>query len=110
MNSAKKETMKTLLLELEAELQATDLWDAEQPDSVKKLQSQMPFAVDVLTPEQWLQWVFLPKMYDLIQSDQPLPCDYALLPYFEETLKDCPSAKLFSLISQIDQLGQAVEE
>lgn len=110
MNPTKKETMRSLLIQLEAELQAHHLWDNEKPESVKVLKSQMPFAVDVLSPEQWLQWVFLPKMHDLIQSNQALPSNYALLPYFEETLKECPSEKLLNLISQIDQLGQKSED
>ncbi|MFD2016069.1 YqcC family protein [Vibrio olivae] len=53
--------MALQLEELERELQALGLWQTESP-TLKQLSSREPFSVDILTPQQWLQWIFIPKM------------------------------------------------
>lgn len=49
------------LAQLTRELQCASLWDREAP-SAEKLASIEPFCVDTLRFEQWLQWVFIPKL------------------------------------------------
>ena len=60
------------LIELEAGLRQLGLWsgDVRSPES---LVSDQPFAVDVLEMEQWLQYVFLPTLYNLLKQDAPMP-------------------------------------
>ncbi|WP_105103660.1 YqcC family protein [Microbulbifer pacificus] len=73
----------TLLLELEAELRALDLWDAEPP-SLAALASTEPFCVDTLTLPQWLQFVFLPRMSQMVETEMPLPQACGIAPMAEE--------------------------
>ncbi|OLF51990.1 YqcC family protein [Pseudomonas chlororaphis] len=59
-----------LLIERELRLQA--LWD-DTPPSATALASVEPFAVDTLEFEQWLQWIFLPRMKEILEQNLPLP-------------------------------------
>lgn len=60
------------LLLIERELRLLGWWAAEAP-SVEALASQQPFCVDTLSFEAWLQWIFLPRMKQLLESAGPLP-------------------------------------
>lgn len=60
------------LLLIERELRQLGWWQSEAP-SAEALASQTPFCVDTLAFEQWLQWILLPRMKMLLESDSPLP-------------------------------------
>ncbi|MBV4473631.1 MULTISPECIES: YqcC family protein [Pseudomonas] len=60
------------LLLIEAELRAQGWWDEVEP-SAEALSSVEPFSVDTLEFEQWLQWIFLPKMKIILEQNMPLP-------------------------------------
>jgi len=60
------------LLLIERELRLQGWWAAESP-SVQALSSQQPFCIDTLAFEQWLQWILLPRMKQLLESGAPLP-------------------------------------
>lgn len=64
------------LLMLEDELREQALWSALPPPAAS-LASREPFCVDTLDFAQWLQWLFIPRMTDLIEADGPAPtgCD-----------------------------------
>jgi uncharacterized protein YqcC (DUF446 family) len=72
-----------LLIDLEAELRQMQLWGDEAP-SPEALASQQPFAIDTLTLPQWLQFIFLPRMYALIEAGAPLPRKCGIAPMAEE--------------------------
>jgi uncharacterized protein YqcC (DUF446 family) len=59
-----------LLIERELRLQG---WWAQEPPSAEALASQEPFCVDSMEFEQWLQWIFLPRMKQIIEQELPLP-------------------------------------
>ncbi len=91
-----------LLSELELQLRAAELWQDSMP-SEQALASQQPFALDTLEPHQWLQWIFLPRMYALIGAEQALPRGFALAPYFEECWKlQSEYLSIIAVIRQID--------
>ncbi len=60
------------LLLIERELRVQGWWDDESP-SAEALSSIEPFSVDTLDFEQWLQWIFLPRMKTILEQDLPLP-------------------------------------
>ncbi|MCP8465471.1 YqcC family protein [Pseudomonas sp. ZM23] len=60
------------LLLIERLLRELDLWGAEMP-SQEALSSLEPFCVDTLALEEWLQWIFLPRMKQIVESDGQLP-------------------------------------
>lgn len=60
------------LLLIERELRNLDMW-AAQPPSAEALASVEPFCVDTLALEEWLQWIFLPRMKLIIEAGADLP-------------------------------------
>lgn len=66
------------LLLIEHELHVLGWWSVEPP-SAEALSSQQPFCVDTLAFEEWLQWIFLPRMKHIIEQGQPLPAMSGIL-------------------------------
>lgn len=61
-----------LLLDLEAAMRTAALWEALPPDP-PALASTEPFCIDTLDFCQWLQFVFLPRMHELLDAGLQLP-------------------------------------
>ena len=59
-----------LLGELTAELQRLERWQAEHPGA-EALASELPFCVDTLSFDQWLQFVLIPRMEQLVLLQAP---------------------------------------
>ena len=68
-----------VLIDIESELRKLELWD-RVPPSPEALASEQPFCVDTLTLPQWLQFIFLPTLYQLLEADQPLPARCGIAP------------------------------
>lgn len=72
MSDAEKQGNQ-LLDALETALRHNGLWGNERPFS-QALASQQPFACDTLALEQWLQFIFIPRMQTLLsQSPVSVP-------------------------------------
>ena len=93
-----------LILELERELRMLGLWGACAP-SHDALRSTQPFSVDTLDFTQWLQWVFIPRMADMLERGEPLPRDCAIAPLAEAVLEDMKvdTTRLLKLIRRVDR-------
>ena len=65
-----------LLLQIEAELRSLELWGETAP-AASALMSATPFCADTLHLNQWLQWLFVPRMKAILEQSLPLPqqCD-----------------------------------
>lgn len=72
-----------VLIDIEKELRELQLWDVEVPDD-EALSSTEPFAVDTLTFPQWLQFIFLPRVYFMIEQDMQLPANCSIAPMAEQ--------------------------
>ena len=101
----KRRLLLELLNQLESELRKQGLWQASKP-SESALSSTAPFAIDSLTFVQWLQFIFLEKMTQLIQFSLPLPESMSVLPMAEEYFKNqsVSSAAIIAVIARIDLL------
>ncbi|REL32384.1 YqcC family protein [Thalassotalea euphylliae] len=103
--TSQQHSIDELLYQLEQEMRHLKLWSIVKP-RVEKLMSAAPFCVDTLRFEQWLQYIFLPQMYQLIKNKQPLPTQIALCPMAEVAfvgLSD-KAADLINIIGDIDEL------
>ena len=64
---------------IEALLRETNHWQEQAPDS-RAFASEQPFCLDTLEPLEWLQWVLIPRMHQLIASGMPLPQNFDVAP------------------------------
>lgn len=94
------------LAHLEGKMLDLALWQS-LPPSERALASTQPFALDTLSPTQWLQWVFIPKMQYLIESNSEVPSGFEISPYFEQAMGD--KAQLLELLPIIKQIDEAVK-
>tara|TARA_B100001057_G_scaffold194835_1_gene195666 strand:- start:361 stop:717 length:357 start_codon:yes stop_codon:yes gene_type:complete len=67
---------------LELGLRELGLWSDKRP-SAESLSSTLPFCYDTLEIEQWLQFIFLGRMRELLEQDDELPEDCSIYPYIE---------------------------
>ncbi len=100
-----RDQLGDLLKALEKEMRVQGRWE-NQPPAAAALQSTEPFAVDTLGFDQWLQWILVPRMHELLATQMPLPASCAIAPMAEEVYgKDDPGgARIVLIIADIDQL------
>lgn len=100
----KVKQLTELINQLELIMRQLGQWQ-ETPPSEQALLSQQPFAIDTLTPSEWLQWVFVARMRGLIALGQPLPNGFSIAPYFEECWKEQSNfTPLVTIIQELDEV------
>ncbi|MDX1736098.1 MAG: YqcC family protein [Halioglobus sp.] len=94
-----------VLIDIEAQLRQLDQWD-RVPPPVEALASEQPFCVDTLTLPQWLQFVFLPTLYRMLEEDQQLPQRCGIAPMAEEFFRGTglACAELLVSLEKVDAL------
>ena len=94
-----------VLIDIEAELRRLSLWQDEPPEA-SAMQSDQPFCIDTLSFAQWLQLVFIPTMYRLLDTDQALPDKCGIAPMAEEYFRgmELASGKLENVLTRVDQI------
>ncbi|MGO2012837.1 MAG: YqcC family protein [Pseudoalteromonas sp.] len=70
------------LNQLSVLLKQHQLWQ-DEPIAETALESKVPFCHDTMAFEQWLQFVFIEKMQNLIDTKQSLPTSLAIAPMGE---------------------------
>lgn len=78
-------SVRERLYAIEALLRATEHWQDNAPAS-RAFASVQPFCLDTMAPLEWLQWVLIPRMHQLLESEMPLPQNFAVAPYYEMAL------------------------
>lgn len=93
------------LIDLEAGLRQLDLW-SDEPPTAEALESEQPFAMDSLEFEEWLQFIFLPTIYQVLDSGSALPERCAIAPMAEETIGKKPlmTETLIITLRDLDRL------
>lgn len=94
-----------VLLEVEAHLRTNGHWDKDIPPA-GALTSTEPFCVDTLRFEQWLQWIFLPRMKTILEQAHPLPAKSGIYEYAQDYFPkgDVQAPNLLRLIKRFDEL------
>jgi uncharacterized protein YqcC (DUF446 family) len=100
-------TSKNHLIKLEQLLKDFQLWSDISP-SVSAMTSTAPFCCDVMAFEQWLQFIFIPKMTELIVLQQPLPTNMALAPMAEHVWQSKPHGSV--MITQLQQFDALLSQ
>jgi len=94
-----------VLMDIENELRYLQLWDDEMI-SEEALMSEQPFAIDTMTFPQWLQFIFLPRMYFMLEQKMQLPANCGIAPMAEQyfSVLSLPSLPLIAHLQKIDEL------
>lgn len=94
-----------LLIDIEGELRKLGQW-ARIPPSDKALSSDQPFCIDTLTLPQWLQYIFLPSLYKILQDKQNLPSRCGVAPMAQEYFRgsQLSTDALVETLTQLDNL------
>jgi uncharacterized protein YqcC (DUF446 family) len=76
------------------------------PPAVERFASTLPFCVDTLSIEQWLQFVFIPRMQALMDAGAALPRGSGLAAYAEVCFRDQMAERrdLIALLRAMDEL------
>lgn len=101
--SVERADIAAAMIDLEAALRQLGLWQEHAPPS-EALSSTQPFALDTLDFQQWLQFMFLPGLRNVITQDLAMPAVCSVLPMAEETFKNSPLpvAELLAALATLD--------
>ncbi|UAX00098.1 YqcC family protein [Halopseudomonas nanhaiensis] len=88
------------------ELRELSMWRSERP-TPEALSSHAPFCVDTLTFDQWLQWIFIPRMVDIIEQGEGMPGACNIRPMGEEAFAHLGQQhmRLIEVLGDIDRLA-----
>lgn len=75
------------MLAIETAMRETGYWQQEAP-SPAAMASRTPFCADTLAFNEWLQFVFIPRMRLLIENNADLPAASAIAPLAEQSLDE----------------------
>lgn len=93
------------LLSIEREMRRLEIWESERPHEAA-FQSTEPFCVDTMSFPQWLQFVFIERMKQIIEHEHALPVGSGIAPMAEEYFRGRPESgqQLIAELEAVDQL------
>jgi uncharacterized protein YqcC (DUF446 family) len=94
-----------VLIDIEYELRLLELWQYESP-SAEALASTQPFAIDTLNFPQWLQFIFIERMYFMLEQRAQLPGNCGIAPMAEQyfSVLSLNSAPIIAHLQKMDEL------
>ncbi len=104
-------TIAEVLIDIEAQLRQLGMWDKIPPSSHALLSTE-PFCVDTLTLPQWLQFIFIPTIYKMLEEQEELPERCGIAPMAEEFFRGTGLAigELVASLERMDELLSAAPE
>ena len=88
---------------LEALLREHQHWRNDEPQP-HQFNSTQPFFMDTMEPLEWLQWVLIPRMHDLLDKQTAVTGAFAVAPYYEMALGDESSATRALILAELEKL------
>jgi len=102
-----------LMKEVEREMRVLGLWSSRSPKP-QALASTMPFCYDTLELSEWLQWIFLPRLRQLLDQDLPLPAKSGIAPLVEIWIKERGleqgTGQLLRIIQEFDEVFSSAND
>ena len=99
-----KEVVKARIEEIETEMRRIGMWQP-QPLPPKAYDFHRAFAMDTMAFSQWLQFVFVPRVHQIIDSDEQFPQSSSVAAQAVREFDGDDSAhELCRLLSQFDRL------
>ena len=75
--------LEAILAEIETELAKLGLWDVPEPEA-NAFESVSPFFLDTMELHEWLRYVLIKKLRDLMAASGKLPEKAEIFPYAYE--------------------------
>lgn len=101
----------SLLDEIESHLVELGFWD-ELPPAEEAFLSTAPFAVDTMEFYQWVQWIFIPTLLNMLEQQVPLPEKCGVAPMAEQwaAMRALDASLLIEKLNTLDVVlsGQAL--
>ena len=98
------------IAEIEAEMKIIGYWAAE-PLAPEAYDFQEAFAMDTMAYSQWLQFVFVPRVKQIIEDQEEFPSDSMVaVPAIREFDGDPEADHLVELLSEFDALFDSGED
>lgn len=95
------------LAALERALKDACLWASVAPPP-RAFASTLPFCYDTMFVSDWLQWVFIPRMRDLLASGAELPERCSITPYAEEAFAQRPGLRPLEILAVLRELDRLI--
>ncbi|MBD3585403.1 YqcC family protein [Salinimonas sp. HHU 13199] len=92
------------LIRIEQYLKQEELWSDKAPEEAA-LMSETPFAADAMPFEQWLQFIYLPKMQQYLEQNHGVPARMQVAPMAHEVFAPKHLA-LTHLLMALDNLSE----
>ncbi len=83
------------------------LWESQPPEQAL-LHNPTPFCADTLNVAQWLQWIFIPRMIQILEQGLPLPQQCDIHAYAEETLQRITTSNATTLLHLLHKFDQTI--
>lgn len=108
-----KDAISSQLQALEDELRALELWGGvEKRPSAEALASPNPFGIDAIAFHEWLEYILVERLRELLEQDQPLPEKMMVHTYAQECYRGewGKYRKLIGILQALDKLITLEEE
>ena len=100
----RREQLLLALQGLTDELQRAGMWRDNRPPAVA-FDSKLPFCTDTLHFEEWLQFVLIERLEEMLRVQAPLPVMSGITPMAEFVWADRDVTPIiFDLLRDIDEL------
>lgn len=89
---------------IEAEMRRIGMWEDEPPPQ-EALRYTLPYAKDTMAFPQWLQFVFLPQVREIVENYAQLPKRSEIAPAARQQFADWDkSSRLLTLLEAFDDM------
>ncbi len=89
-----------LMSRLQGELERLGLWSDTAPDA-RNINQEIPFCHDTLSLAEWLQWIFLPTLEEMLHRGANLPDKCEISAYADMVLPQQLSEQDISELMEI---------
>lgn len=104
METSKTSALAAKIQEIETEMRGIGMWSDVAP-SADKFQSRVAFFGDTMSFDQWLQFVFLPRVHEVLAGKSPAPASSSVGAYAVREFDGLDKAnRLTGLLGEFDRL------
>lgn len=103
------QALATALRQLEQTLRDNGIWDIGRPEPAA-FESQQPFCLDTMTLPAWLRYVFIARLWALVDARAGLPATCAVAPAVEVWLKEVRVEDADGLLRDLAEVDRIVTE